>query len=251
MLFEVVRADTEVVTTVRKLLLAVLLVSLAGSAFGAGTFASFNATTTNAAGTFATGSIVLSNTVNSQTACLSTSTGTAAGNTDSNSHGCDTLFNVTNAKPGDTSYVDLDLSNVGTIAATGFTLNIGACTPGNSGSTSYHGSTPAAICAATTGLKVQIQEYQTHGHAGTAQAKCIFPAAAAACASNYDYLGSAITTGTFTNPLTVTGMPTATPKYVTIAILFPDNGTSTVNGLTDNAYQGLTASFTLTWTITQ
>lgn len=115
-----IRADTHCVTPVRKLLLAMLLVSLTGSAFGAGTFASFNATTTNGASTFATGTLVLSNTTtdgnNVATTCLST----GGGNTDVNSNGagCGVLFNTSVSKPGDTATMDLDLAGVGTLSAT-------------------------------------------------------------------------------------------------------------------------------------
>jgi DNA-binding protein YbaB len=115
------RADTVPVTTVRKLLLAVLLVSLAGSAFGAGTFATFNASTTNAGSTFATGTLVLSNKVNSQvTACFSTGAGST---TDTNSNAaCNSLFATTVSKPSDTATVDLDLQGVGTLSASKLVL---------------------------------------------------------------------------------------------------------------------------------
>ncbi|MCU1374816.1 MAG: hypothetical protein JWO68_2102 [Actinomycetia bacterium] len=108
-------------TTVRKLLLAVLLVSLAGSAFGAGTFATFNASTTNAGSTFATGTLVLSNKVNSATTCLSTGAGSTT-DTNANSAGCGTLFTTTVSKPGDTATVDLDLQGVGTLSASKLSL---------------------------------------------------------------------------------------------------------------------------------
>jgi hypothetical protein len=108
-------------TTVRKLLLAVLLVSLAGSAFGAGTFATFNASTTNAGSTFATGTLVLSNKVNSATTCLSTGAGSTT-DTNANSAGCGTLFTTIVSKPNDTATVDLDLQGVGTLSASKLSL---------------------------------------------------------------------------------------------------------------------------------
>jgi hypothetical protein len=96
---------------------------LAGSAFGAGTFATFNATTTNAGSAFATGSLVLTNTKGAGSACYSN--GTAANNTpgastDTNANtNCDALFTAGTNKPGDSVSQALTINNVGSIAANG------------------------------------------------------------------------------------------------------------------------------------
>jgi len=108
-------------TTVRKLLLAVLLVSLAGSAFGAGTFASFNASVTNAASTFQTGSVVLTQNDATNT-CYSTGNSVAGANggvTDTNANAaCAIAFTGSIAKPNDTATQALTLRNDGTVNAT-------------------------------------------------------------------------------------------------------------------------------------
>jgi hypothetical protein len=142
------RADTDDVSTVRKLLLAVLLVSLAGSAFGAGTFASFSASVTNAASTFSTGSIVLTNNVNSGTDCYSTAsgvTGATGANTDTNNNAtCGSIVTAATDKPGSTYSRTVAITNKGSIATAANGLKLygsGACTDGNSAnSNSYFGT---------------------------------------------------------------------------------------------------------------
>jgi hypothetical protein len=137
------RADTVPVTTVRKLLLAVLLVSLAGSAFGAGTFATFNASTTNAGSTFASGTLVLSDKVNNGTACLSSgTTATNNVNTDTNANTtCGAAFTLATKKPGDVSTVTMQIQNVGTVDAnTGMVISgNGACADADTAE-AYHGT---------------------------------------------------------------------------------------------------------------
>jgi hypothetical protein len=249
-------ADTVCVSTVRKLLLAVLLVSLTGSAFGAGTFASFNASTTNASSTFSTGSIVLSNKTTSGSACVSTSTGDvsgATGNTDTNAHTCDTLFSLTTAKPGTTATVNLTLVNVGSVAASTLTGVVTACQ--NVAFTgTYHGSTASLICGTGNGLKVQVQEYSDNLFASPV-AKCVYPVnGSAACGATFGYLGgfagSTMASTTFSAP----GMAALTgTKYLKLSLNFPDNGASAVGTtpVLDNAYMGISADFSITWTITQ
>ncbi|MCU1484451.1 MAG: hypothetical protein JWN67_1197 [Actinomycetia bacterium] len=133
-------ADTVHVTTVRKLLLAVLLVSLAGSAFGAGTFATFNATTTNAGSAFSTGSLVLTNTKGGGSLCYSNGTsanGVAGANTDTNANtNCDAVFTAGISKPGDAATQTVTINNAGSLAAAG-------------GLTLYSGTTAITNCADT------------------------------------------------------------------------------------------------------
>src|SRR5207248_6758151 len=89
------------------------------------TIASFTAETTNPTNKFATGTLVLSNKVNSNTACLST----AGASTDTNANsGCDTLFNLTVKKPGDSGSANLTLKNDGSLAASALKLFTSACT---------------------------------------------------------------------------------------------------------------------------
>jgi hypothetical protein len=147
MSFGGLRADTDPVSTLRKVLLAMLLVSLTGSAFGAGTFASFTATTTNASSTFATGSLVLSEQKGAGNTCYSNNPNNANGagtNTDSNANtGCDAYFAVSLAKPGDAASTQaVTIVNRGTLAPTnGLRLyGTSTCADGNTGSFNGTGS---------------------------------------------------------------------------------------------------------------
>lgn len=250
------RADTQDVSTVRKLLLAVLLVSLTGSAFGAGTFASFTASTTNAASNFTTGSIVLSNTKAGGTGvCFSTNTsgtGASSGDTSVNSNAsCDSLLGMTLAKPGDTATAHLTLKNEGSIAATSLGGTVTACTTGTTGL--YSGSSPALLCGAGNGLKIQVQEMDATFT--TPVAKCVYPVnASAACGATFGYLGNGFLGTTFTNTSwNVAGMASGASKYLKFSIELPDNGTGTAGTtpVLDNAYMGLTGAFGVTWTIAQ
>jgi hypothetical protein len=123
--------------------LAVLLVSLAGSAFGAGTFATFNASTTNAGSTFASGTLVLKNTIAATTCFSNGTTSSGAGaSTDANANAtCNAAFTVATRKPGDESTVNMTLVNDGSLtAASGLkTYGTGTCANGITAE-AYHGT---------------------------------------------------------------------------------------------------------------
>lgn len=79
----------------KKLLLAIAGFGLAAAGTAGGTFASFNAETTNAGNTFATGTLTMTNTANSGTACFS---GAGAGN--AATAGCSSFLAGANVAPG-------------------------------------------------------------------------------------------------------------------------------------------------------
>ena len=263
MLFEAALADTVAVSTVRKLLLAVLLVSLTGSAFGAGTFASFNATTTNAGSTFATGTIILSDKVNSGTACLSATTGAGGVSATNSNAGCTALFTTSLAKPGDTATVDLDLANAGSIDASLLEMywdsaTAGACATVD-GAGSYHGS--GNLCSQ---VQIYVQEY-TDAAARTAGTttgayNCRYSGVTGAgvtCDSSGtpkvlsdldDYFGNTATAGTRlslgTSSVGATGVLKAgTTRYFRINLALPSTA--------DNSYQGRSVTWGLTFNIAQ
>ncbi|MBW8827529.1 MAG: hypothetical protein JF603_14435 [Acidobacteria bacterium] len=246
----------------RKLLLAMFLVSLTGSAFGAGTFASFNATTTNAGSTFATGSLILSNTKQSATACMSSGGALNTAQTILNGNAnasCDALFNALTANvPGATATVGLTLTNEGNVTgATGIKGIATACTnadtPGSGGATAtvYHGS--GDLCAY---LNIQVQE-TTDATFNTPVSKCMYPVDASnACASVLTATLNAATVSTFytatvTNnvPLTFSSASVAAgaSRYVKITLTFRDAGTAG----SENQYMGRYVSFGTQWTLTQ
>jgi len=103
--------------TYLKLLIVAGILAVIGG--GAGTFATFNAETTNAGNTFATGTLFLHNT-NGSTTCTSEAN---SGNLNTTgSTGCAVLFTVTN--PTGTSHADIALKNAGTIDASSLSFDI-------------------------------------------------------------------------------------------------------------------------------
>jgi predicted ribosomally synthesized peptide with SipW-like signal peptide len=98
-------------TTIRNLMMTMLVLGIAGSVIGVGTFAQFNAVTNNPSNTFAAGQIVFSNTVGSTT-CTGQS-GTSSGV----ASGCATLVTIPSSMvPGDSKLGLFSLSNVSTSA---------------------------------------------------------------------------------------------------------------------------------------
>jgi hypothetical protein len=234
-------ADALRVSPVRKLLLTMFLVALTGSAFGAGTFATFNASTTNGGATFATGTIVLSNTKNTNSACLST----AGGSTDTNINaGCDSLFSLTLRKPGDTATVDLTLQNVGTLSATALkSYASAACVSANDAGT-YHGT--GDICA---NVELYIQQYTSSGtrasddrtggtcwYGGGTASNCDYDATKtlATYSSTYPNSGAALGLG---------GSAANDTRYLRIQLRIPSSA--------GNTLQGRQATFGFTWLLEQ
>jgi predicted ribosomally synthesized peptide with SipW-like signal peptide len=106
------------------LLMVIGLVSIAAG--GSGTFASFNAETTNAGNYFATGTLFLHNTHGSTTCTSESHSGNINPGTD-----CDTLFTLPIIVPGQTYTAHLVLQNAGTIDASDIKMFSGGCTQGN------------------------------------------------------------------------------------------------------------------------
>jgi predicted ribosomally synthesized peptide with SipW-like signal peptide len=109
----------------RRGLYLLLAAGLLGLGAGGGTFASFNAATTNPGNTFSTGSLLLQNTGPNSVVCNSSS-----GANNSISSGCD-FFSAggsTNA-PGSGSFTTetFTLKNTGTINASTFNLAVSSC----------------------------------------------------------------------------------------------------------------------------
>ncbi|MBW8827830.1 MAG: hypothetical protein JF603_16010 [Acidobacteria bacterium] len=111
----------------KRLLVTLLILGTVTTAVGAGTFASYNASTRNAASTFATDA--------SETA------------TNSNTL-CGTALSVTGQRPGDQTMVTMNLQNKGNVNGT---LNVygGACNPANTTDQSFfHGTgTISNVCS--------------------------------------------------------------------------------------------------------
>jgi predicted ribosomally synthesized peptide with SipW-like signal peptide len=217
----------------RKIMIAVLLLGAAGAAIGAGTFASFTASTTNQTSTFATGTLTLSNTVGTATACLS-----SAGGVDTNANtGCDAILSsATGLKPGSApSTGRLTLTNTGSITPSALQYAMSTCSPGNAAGANVSGT--GNPC---TTIEVFIQEY-TSSAFDTKTGACIFPSAASNCATDFsasnDTLSNVPTTAT-----TITG-GLGTSRFFEISAQLPTSA--------GNAFQGRKADFAFTWNIVQ
>jgi predicted ribosomally synthesized peptide with SipW-like signal peptide len=220
--------------------LAALL--LAGA--GAGTFASFSASTTNSA-TFASGTLVLTDKVDAGATCYSsgTSTSDVGTNTDSNDNAnCSALFALTVKKPGDNATANLTLKNDGSIDATALKAFVNsACVSSNEPSETYHGS--GDLCSA---LLLSIQDYGTDSTRAT-PAGCLYGGASGnTCdgsnpATTLAAFGAAYPDGNTTLPMGT--MTAGTFRYLTIGLQFPSTATNDV--------QGLKTTFGLKWQIVQ
>lgn len=256
----------------RKVLLALFFIGFAGNVGGgAGTFASFNASTTNALSSFATGSIVLSNeNATSGKVCFSnglTDNGDDGPNTDDNDNVCETLFPVAVNQPGDSATVNLNLQNVGSLPGD-LKLFVAEHTPpgdltpqkacSNKATGTYSGSGSASGVDFCEKLQLRIQRFTaaTRNPAGELDS-CVYGADGntdLAC----DTGATAFNLEDFTTVSAASGVAgidvaalakagdAGDTAFVTITIEFPDGGAGA-----DNAYQGRLASFAITWQLEQ
>ena len=251
----------------RKLLLLLLVVGAIG-AIGVGTFASFNATTTNGSNTFQTGTIFLSNTVNTGTACLSygTLTGGTTFTNGNNNPNCSAFVNVTNSKPGDpAASAVIRLQDAGSLNGN-LSLQL-ACSNGTPAA--IHGNT-ANVC---NFIAITIQpcaSYTSGSTCATTNAYCVYskngvnqggvcpapgfpggadpvnttPAGSWAGAATSFATQTALTDPTNANaPISLTGGGAEQAYQITWR--FIDSGTAGY----ENPAQGTTANLSVTWSI--
>jgi hypothetical protein len=220
-------------TKTRKILLGLLLLGVTGTAIGAGTFASFSASTTNQTSTFATGTLVLTNKVASGSVCSS-----ATGGVDTNANaGCDVIFSgLTNLKPGSTpATADLTIANGGTLTPSALQYALTGCTPDDASGTSVHGSGDPC-----TAVEVYIQEYDSGFAAPTNS--CVFPAnGSTPCNTSFSAASDALS-NLSTSATTITG-GLATSRYFRIGVQLGSSA--------GNSMQGRKADFSFTWSIVQ
>lgn len=229
-------------SVLRKLLLTIMVLGATTSSVGAGTFASFNASTMNATSTFATGTLVMSNQKNTGTACMST----GGGSTDANANGaCDQLFALTVQKPGDSAFVDLTLRNEGSIDATALSAFASQnCVAANAPGQTFNGSGDPC-----TAVQVYVQEYTTsanrtsdnrtggtcHYGGGTATS-CAFSASRTLDTYDTSYPNAS-------TPLSVGSLAADTSRYFRIYLTLPATA--------DNTLQGRQATFGFGWAMAQ
>ena len=230
----------------RKVLLTIMIVGATGGTLSAGTFASYNATTTRSS-TFETGALVLSDlTPVTNTLCYSAGGGAGTTFSNGNVNDCDAVFNLTNQTPSTTvSTQRVTLKNEGDLNPTKLQLaSTGACTNTETAS-GYHGG--GDLCAA---LRFSIQEYTTSAFT-TKVTSCVYPAATnAVCATTPAGIISTFTSTYATTPLDVntngaatSGMIVGAQRFFLISISLPTTAGQTT--------QGMAASFGFTWQLAQ
>ena len=222
----------------KRLLVGVLIIGALSALIGAGTFATFDATTTNSA-TFTSGTIVLSNTVNAGAACLSSGGAPIQGGAGTNNtNGCDPLFGASNNKPGDTATANVTLAHTGNINASKLQLYAaGACVSSAAPDINGNRGTGALCPQLQLTVKETLGDFATLTGAG-----CIY--GGAGCAFD-----AAHTPGDFGANHQLAGaynlgaMNAATTRYFVVSVSFPLSS--------DNAYQGSKAGLVFTWNLAQ
>lgn len=206
---------------------AVLAVS-AGVSLGG-----FTAGISNPTNTYSTGTVVLKEAAGATT-CYSTGTGTTV--TVANTASCTTIDDfggATNQGPGSgTTTQVLNLTNVGTINGSTFTVSPSACTAATAGGT-YTGADTSGYCGK---VDVTIENDTVSG-----SPSCVYPAGAGACpalatAYNLSTLGSS-------SALSLGSLAASGTTKLTVKTALDASAT--------NADQGLTANVPLTWTLNQ
>jgi hypothetical protein len=209
------------------------------AAGGAGTFATFTASTTNSNATFATGTLVLEDKVGA-TVCLST--GGSNTDTNANSTGCSTFINLNTKKPGDAATtVDLDLTNKGSIGATQLeAFAPSACATADRTGESYHGSATADLC---TPLKVTVAEFanDTDRQAGTPISSCRYGGASCALDTAKNLANYSLYTDAA--PLQMSTIGAGATRFFRLTFQL-DSGAG-------NIVQGKEATFSFSWRLQQ
>lgn len=223
-------------SSTRKTLMGVIAAGIAMTAAGAGTFASFSASTSNAGSTFETGTLVLSSQKDSATACLSSD----GSGVDTNTNDCDELFALTVRKPGDAATVDVTLAHEGSIdASTLQAFASSACVPADAAGGSVHGTGDPC-----TSIDLYVQEFSDSGR--TTPSVCHYGGGTATTCA-YD---ATSTLGTFeaahADAGSGLGLGAATAgasRYFTVGIQMDPTA--------DNSVQGRQATFGFTWQLVQ
>jgi len=206
---------------------------------GAGTFATFNAETTNANNTFATGTLLLSNSVHNAAACYSDLAS-------SNSNSCSAIINTSNLYTNHTSTEFITLTNTGSLASSDLKLFGSSCVNSTVGTFSSGSQLPHTgdMCA---NLKIALEQDATAG--GTATS-CL--------------VGTEVGSGNHAcDPTTGTTLNTFLSTYHDAASGFAFSGDSLAASASrfyrvylflpdeNNTFQGRAATFDLTWHIDQ
>ena len=217
----------------KRVLMTFGTLGVAAAVAGGGSFATFNAQTTNPGNTFATGTLVMSNKVNSASACLSTGAGTT---TDTNAFNCDTAITLTAKKPGDSGTANITIKNEGSVGAAALKLFSAACTNADAVGETYHGT--GSTCAS---VQFYVQQYSD---AFTTVSSCLY--GGATVTNTCDFSNTSKTLADFVTNFPSAGsglgagaLASGSSSYFTIGVKLPATA--------DNTVQGRKASVDLTW----
>ena len=231
---------------VKPILVGMLILGAITAAVSGGTFATFNASTSNDA-TITSGTLLLGNTVNAGTECMSTNAGGAppsATITAANTNACTALFNTT-LNPTQSGVANLTLKNEGNLNAATSSLVATACVsttnPITVNGTAFSGDTVnAPICSI---LQLVVAEVTVSGGNTLTGAGCVYGLAGGLVpVTNCQYDVTKTVSGAAGT--TALGAFTAgTSRFFVVGVKFPDTN--------DNRYQGQKAAVSLTWTLNQ
>jgi hypothetical protein len=241
------------------LMLLTVVGLIAVAANGSGTFASFNAVVGNSGNTFATGSLLLDESLTGDTTATTTCNSKADSNNQNST--CTAAINLANAKPGDVSTDTFKLTNGGTIdAAGGLNLTSTGCT---------HDIVGTSLGFNTGNLCDGIRLYVELDDADGTPISCLYGDAdsgnADACDTTFSNATKTLSDFTVTylataaNQKLVATVPAATTEGQENTPSPASNVYQVKFGLTlpngsagnENVYQDTTATFPLSWTLTQ
>lgn len=225
----------------RRFIIGGLVLGTIAALGGAGTFASFSATTTNDA-TFKTVRLAMSNKVNGGTACTSPSaiagTGTINAAIDTNNGSCTELF-PDPLKSGTTATAAVEITNTGDTTSDLYLFAPADCTVG------------AVSTAYNTGSGTHGTNGQLCGRVDFSVSdgtNCLFPSGAGACAALADGTTNQtfhdfFTTAPFTSKLQVaTAMATSSAKTFTITVRMKNSTGGNCSAGTDSNNDGFVDS---------
>jgi hypothetical protein len=210
-----------------------------------GTFATFNATTTNSS-SITTGTLVLSNKVNAGAACLSYSTANISA---ANSNGCSVLWNLSGVTPSSgaaTATADITIFNSGNLTPSSFKLFAnGSCT--DSAAADTNGNSGAGLLCS----QVQFVIYQTTTNSFATLSSCVYgnvgvgttPITGCAWDSSHTLADVGTNHQTGNSPFTLTNLSGNTQQFYVLAVLLPST--------TDNTFQGRQAQLQVNWQTVQ
>lgn len=199
------------ISRARKFIIGTMMVGAVAAIAGAGTFASFSASTTNEA-SFTTARMAITNNTNCVTPAGVAGTGVASADVDTNNKVCDALF-PDPLTPGVLATKDVEIQNVGDVSGALKLYALANCgvTVNNA---SYDMGTATNLC----------DRVQVSFHNDTTN-QCLYPVAVGACATITDS-----TTGQSFNDFS------GAHKFASPLSVDPSSGTElTTSGLTNKA----------------